>query len=203
MGNLGSIKNMLKRIGAEVEITSSPKAISECKKLILPGVGAFDVAMDKINSSGIGEALNHVRKEGSHILGICLGMQLLTLHSEEGDCEGLGWFNATTVKFNFDGKGLSEDLKIPHMGWNRISINPAFEGKEQVKILQNIPDPKRFYFVHSYRVVASSPDEVLCTTMYGEEFVSGIQKNNTMGVQFHPEKSHKYGMALLTNFLRL
>lgn len=191
MGNLGSIQNMLKKLGVKSIVSSSPDDILRAEKLLLPGVGHFSRAMENLERYQLIDALHQkVIYEKTPILGICLGMQLMTLSSEEGNCNGLGWIKAKTEKFvSFEKSGL----KVPHMGWNEVSFkNNHFLSKELI-------DP-RFYFVHSYRVMCESPDSVLCTTNYGGEFHSGIQHENILGVQFHPEKSHAFGMKLLENF---
>lgn len=191
MGNLGSIQNMLKKIGVKSIITSSSDEVLAAEKLLLPGVGNFKRAMENLAAFGLIDALNQkVLVEKKPVFGICLGMQLMTSYSEEGDCEGLGWIQAKTEKFaTFDKTGL----KVPHMGWNDVSFqNDHFLSKGLID--------SRFYFVHSYRVNCYSSENVLCTTSYGETFHSGICSENIMGVQFHPEKSHSFGMRLLENF---
>ncbi|MDD5593721.1 MAG: imidazole glycerol phosphate synthase subunit HisH [Candidatus Margulisbacteria bacterium] len=196
LGNLGSILNMLKKIGAEARISSDVSVIEKADKLILPGVGAFDNGMRNINDLGLlGVLEQKALKENVPVLGICLGMQLLTAKSEEGERPGLGWVEAKTVRFKFDDDS-SKGLKVPHMGWNnicRVKNNPLFSGEND----------ERFYFVHSYHVVCHDKENVISLTKYGYDFVSGFQKDNIYGVQFHPEKSHKYGMRLLRNFAEL
>ncbi|MBL7737419.1 MAG: imidazole glycerol phosphate synthase subunit HisH [Chitinophagaceae bacterium] len=195
MGNLGSIQNMFKRIGAASEITGDTEKIASASKLLLPGVGAFDAAMTRIAESGILEILNKkVLEDKTPVLGICLGMQLLTRSSEEGKLPGLGWVNAKTVRFNFP---QDPSLKVPHMGWNRV------EQVNKSPLTRDLPEEPRFYFVHSYYVLADDAADVLMTTHYGLDFHSVIQRNNIYGAQFHPEKSHKFGMKLLENFSRL
>ena len=195
MGNLGSISNMFKRIGVESEVTSDKEKIAAAKKILLPGVGAFDAAMERINEGGFREILDRkVLLEKVPVLGICLGMQLLTNSSEEGKIPGLGWIPAKTTRFTF-----SQDtkLKVPHMGWNRVyEKNPGL-------LIKDLPPEPRFYFVHSYYVMAEDEKHVLTTTTHGVEFNSIIQKENIFGAQFHPEKSHKFGMKLLENFARI
>ena len=193
MGNLGSIRNMFLRIEVDALISSNPTVISKAQKLILPGVGAFDTAMSRVNSSGLREILDRkTLVEQTPILGICLGMQLLTRSSEEGKLPGLGWINAETRRFP-----ASLNLKVPHMGWNLVI--PATKHS----LTENLPDEPRFYFVHSYYVQTVNPEDSILKTTYGITFDSAIAHKNICGVQFHPEKSHKYGMMLLSNFARL
>ena len=195
MGNLGSIQNMFKRIGVDSEITSDKQKIAAAEKILLPGVGAFDAAMERINEGGFRELLNmKALEEKVPTLGICLGMQLLTHSSEEGKLPGLGWIPARTVKFVFEN---GSKLKVPHMGWNLV-----YE-KNSSPLTADLPPETRFYFVHSYYVQAEDPKHVLTTTRHGVEFNSIIQKENIFGAQFHPEKSHKFGMKLLENFARI
>lgn len=193
MGNLGSIKNMLKRVGASAVITGLPDEIAKAEKLILPGVGSFDNGIQNLRQLGLIPVLvQKVLEEKTPILGICLGMQLMTRGSEEGDLPGLGWIDADTRRFNF-GVGL-HSLKVPHMGWN--SVRPA----KPSEIFLDMYSEPRFYFVHSYHVVCYHREDVLSWTTYGYEFVSALERGNIVGVQFHPEKSHKYGMKILSDF---
>jgi imidazole glycerol-phosphate synthase subunit HisH len=193
MGNLGSIQNMLKRIGAAATITADLQVIGDSTKVILPGVGVFDCAMIRINNSGLRAVLDRKALiDCVPMLGICLGMQLLTRSSEEGELPGLGWIPATTIRFP-DRSGL----KVPHMGWNlvhRSTPNKMTEGFEE---------ETRFYFVHSYYVKVEDEAHSMLKTEYGVKFDSAIQNGNIYGVQFHPEKSHRFGMRLLTNFAEL
>ena len=194
LGNLGSIKNMLKRIGSEALISSKVSDIEKAEKLILPGVGNFGQGMRNLEASGLLPVLEYkVIQKKTPILGICLGMQLFARKSEEGESTGLGWIDAEVVRFKLDDK--ERHLKIPHMGWNLVDIqqrDPLFE--------EMYPEP-RFYFVHSYHVVCRNEEEVLTRTFHGYEFVSSVKRENIYGVQFHPEKSHKFGMKLLDNFV--
>lgn len=192
MGNLGSIQNMFRRINVASEITGEPEKISRAAKILLPGVGAFDAAMERIDASGLKPVLDKkALDEKVPVLGICLGMQLLTKSSEEGVLPGLGWINAKTIRFKFE-PGIS--LKVPHMGWNRV-----FTVKES-PLTSNLPEEPRFYFVHSYHVRAEDPADVVTITHYGTDFHSVVQHENIFGAQFHPEKSHLFGMKLLENF---
>lgn len=196
MGNLGSILNMLKKIGTPAKVSSDLQEIDSANKLILPGVGAFDTAMKRLAELEMIDLLNDkvlVRKTPT--LGVCLGMQLLTKGSEEGTLPGLGWIDAETIRFRFDPK--QTNLKIPHMGWNTVRI--CREGT----LFQGLDGEARFYFVHSYHVVCHQTGDILATTDHGYDCVSALQRGNIMGAQFHPEKSHKFGMKLLKNFAEL
>jgi glutamine amidotransferase len=191
VGNLGSILNMFKKIGVEAKLTQSINDVIDAKKLLLPGVGSFDYGMKMLNDTGYVEAINQkVLTEKISILGICLGMQLMTKRSDEGSLNGLGWFDAETVKFDLD----TTIFKVPHMGWNEVKV------EKPNKLFEDMYDEPRFYFVHSYHIKCNKNEDVLLTTKYGYDFVCGIRKDNIYGAQFHPEKSHKYGMKLLKNF---
>lgn len=195
MGNLGSIRNMLKKIDVESEITSDLAKIKRAQKLILPGVGAFDNGMENIKKGELLPILNDlVLNKKVPVLGICLGMQLMTRRSEEGVLPGLGWIEADTKRFVFPAESK---LKIPHMGWNNIKI------AKYGPISKDLNNASRFYFVHSYHAVCDHDQDILFETNYGYDFASAFQKNNIIGVQFHPEKSHKFGMTLLRNFSEL
>jgi len=196
MGNVGSIRNMLKHIGFRAIISGTLEDIRNADKLILSGVGAFDSAINKISGAGLQDVLNIKVIEGkTPILGICLGMQLFSHASEEGLCRGLGWIDATTVRFSFTEPAPRP--RVPHMGWNTLSI------RHPHPLFQEMPEDMRFYFVHSYHVHGVQKDMTLATTHYGYDFTSVIAKDNICGVQFHPEKSHKFGMKLLKNFINL
>lgn len=194
MGNLGSIMNMFKKIGAEAVLTSDPAEIEKAAKIVLPGVGAFDAGMKKLEDLGLIPVLNHkVIEDKTPTIGVCLGMQLLTNSSEEGNLPGLGWIDAKTVKFSFNAEKSIKN-KIPHMGWNTVEI------KKQHAIFENMYPEPRFYFVHSYHVRCNDRENILTETFHGYSFTSSITQGNITGVQFHPEKSHKFGMKLLNNF---
>lgn len=199
LGNLGSIQNMYKKIGIKVEIAESEKEIVEADKLILPGVGAFDEGMKGLKKSGLTNVLNQkVLEEKTPLLGVCLGMQLLTEKSEEGNESGLGWIKAETKRFSFP---ADSDLKVPHMGWNEVEA--CREDKLIKNIRQTADEAARYYFVHSYYVECKNPNDVLLKTSYGIEFDVAFRHEHIMGVQFHPEKSHKFGMQILKNFYEL
>lgn len=197
MGNVGSIQNMIKKIGGEARITSDLEEIKLAEKLILPGVGAFDNGMINLKEKGLIELLNQkVLVEKTPILGICLGMQLMTKSSEEGKLSGLSWIDAETIKFSFDDK----KLRIPHMGWNEIQI------KKFNTIFKNFNssfEEVDFYFVHSYYVKCKNKEDIVAICNYGLEFCCSFQRDNIYATQFHPEKSHKFGIKLLKNFVEL
>lgn len=193
MGNLGSIKNMLKKASVPTLISGDVREIESADKLILPGIGAFDNGMRRLQALGMISLLNRkVLIEKTPILGICLGMQLMTRSSEEGQLSGLGWFDAETIRFSFPFE--MRELRIPHMGWSQVTSIKASP------LMRDMYADPRFYFVHSYHAVCHNSQDALLQTTYGYDFVSGFQKDHIMGVQFHPEKSHKYGMKLLKNF---
>lgn len=194
LGNPLSIKNMLRKLGADAVITSDANAISNAVNLILPGVGHFETGMQNLEESGLKSLLNDlVLTEKKPILGICLGMQLMTGHSEEGNRDGLNWIDAQTVKFQFDNPAV----KVPHMGWTDTNFRGQVFNNSDFE-----ETPPRFYYVHSYYVKCSDTKDVLAQAEYGGlVFDSGFVKNNIMGVQFHPEKSHVFGMAFLKKFL--
>jgi imidazole glycerol-phosphate synthase subunit HisH len=197
VGNLGSIQNMLKKVGyADNVITNDPDEINKADKLILPGVGAFDAGMQKIKESGLLDVLNHNALEVKKpVLGICLGMQLLGKGSEEGVLPGLGWIDSYTKRFQFSEEWAH--LKIPHMGWNEV------QPVKDHPLISNLPAPSRFYFVHSYYMKCANEADALLRCHYGIDFTCSVQYQNIMGVQFHAEKSHKFGMQLLKNFAEL
>ena len=196
IGNLGSIRNMLKSVGVPAAISSNVEEIENADKLILPGVGAYDTGMRHLLDSGLIDVLNRKVLEGkTPTLGICLGMQLLMKGSEEGDLPGLGWIDGHTVRYRFDED--QKQLKVPHMGWNTVNV------KQQSGLFSGLEDEAHFYFVHSFHVVCSNADDVLTETSYGYDFVSSVRRDNVMGTQFHPEKSHKFGKQLLKNFAEI
>jgi glutamine amidotransferase len=193
LGNLGSIKNMLKKVGFDAVVTSEHSVVESATKLILPGVGSFDQGIKNLEEMQLIPILNRkVLEEKTPVLGICLGMQLMTNSSEEGVLPGLKWIEAETIRF--DTSNLTKRFPIPHMGWEYVNIHGGSQ------LVRDLPEAPKFYFVHSYFVNCKKREEVILTTEYVHKFDSGFQKGNIMGVQFHPEKSHKYGMKLLTNF---
>jgi imidazole glycerol-phosphate synthase subunit HisH len=190
VGNLGSVLNMLRRVGLSAEITNNPLVVAKATKIILPGVGAFDRAMTCLSQSGLRDALDErVLEDKVPLLGICLGMQMLCSGSEEGSLPGLGYIRGHARKII-----ASAELKVPQMGWNLVRrATPA-------ALTSNLSDDARFYFVHSYAVHVEDEKNSLLKCRYGEEFDAGIVNNNVFGVQFHPEKSHKFGRMLFSAF---
>lgn len=194
LGNLQSIQNKLKILDVDSIISSDPDEIAKASKLILPGVGAFENGIKNLKKMNLISLLNQrVLKDKVPILGICLGMQLFSSKSEEGLTEGLGWVNCTTIKFNI-GEGKNPRLKIPHIGWNTLTF------RKNAPIMAGITTESYFYFLHSYHLECLDRNIILATTDYGYTFVSSIQKDNIIGVQFHPEKSHASGLQILKNF---
>ncbi|MDY6836315.1 MAG: imidazole glycerol phosphate synthase subunit HisH [Chloroflexota bacterium] len=194
MGNLRSILNKLQRMSEDVIVSSDINAIEQANKLVLPGVGSFETGMANLQERCLLSVLKwKVLEENTPILGICLGMQLLTLSSEEGDVEGLGWIDGETKQFNLGEHHSS--LRVPHMGWNSIDIH------RESPILHGVHSDSEFYFVHSYHVCCRADSSVIATTNYGYEFASVIQKERIYGTQFHPEKSHGNGSSILKNFI--
>ncbi len=194
VGNIASVINMSKHVGGKIEVISNPAELVNAKKLLLPGIGHFDNGMECLRKNGWIDALNHaVLKNNTPILGICLGMQLMCNLSEEGESEGLGWIDADVKRFSFNQDASS--LKIPHMGWNQVNI-----ARENRLILDESRN-HRFYFVHSYYVKCNNEEDIILKANYGFEFAAGFSRQNIYGVQFHPEKSHKFGKQLIKNFL--
>lgn len=193
LGNLGSIQNMLKVIDERSIISSDATELQKCDRYILPGVGAFDAGMAKLKESGLVDFIKEeVNGKKKPLLGICLGMQLLGRKSEEGILPGLGLIPFDNIRFRLD----DTDLKVPHMGWDIVDF------KKENPLLKNLEGTQRYYFVHSYHAKCDNDENVLMTCDYGYEFAAAVVKDNIVGVQFHPEKSHDFGMALLRNFVK-
>jgi glutamine amidotransferase len=192
LGNLGSVVNMLRRIGEDALTATTPEEIGASERLLLPGIGAFDTGMRLLGDTGLADAIREFAGSGRPVLGICLGMQLLLDSSEEGFQPGLGLIPGTSRKFD-EARGL----QIPHVGWNTVEptrADPLVAGLDQ---------ESRFYFVHSYHVIPESTEDTLGLTEYGAPFASMIRSGNVMGAQYHPEKSHAFGMQILRNFAAL
>lgn len=189
LGNLGSVTNMLRRIGAEPRLASTPDEVTAADRLLLPGIGAFDSGMRLLADAGLVEPIRDFAVTGRPLLGICLGMQLLLDASEEGTASGLGLIPGVSRRFD-DATGV----RVPHVGWNTV------EPSRRDPLLDGLPEDSRFYFVHSYHVVPEREADTLATTEYGLPFSSMVRAGNVMGAQYHPEKSHAFGMQILRNF---
>jgi len=194
IGNLGAVANMLQRLGFAAEITSDARRIEASERIVLPGNGAFDACMKNLRASGLVPVLEQkVLRERTPLLGVCVGAQMLGRCSEEGVEPGLGWIDMTVQRF----PSLPQ-LRVPHMGWNQVrAVAPAHP------LLDGMEPEARFYFVHSYIMVPAQASDVLLRAEYGIEFAAGIARGNIAGVQFHPEKSHRFGKRLLGNFAAL
>lgn len=190
-GNLRAIANMIRKVGGDARVSTSPADVAAAPKLILPGVGAFDHGMTQLRERGLLDVLHRKALEDKvPVLGICLGMQLLARRSGEGSLPGLGWIDGEACRFSGDG------LRVPHMGWNDVKVerdNPLLDGA----------GPWRFYFVHSYHVVCARSEDVIGTSTYGAPFAAAVGRGNILGVQFHPEKSHAFGIRVLRRFLEI
>lgn len=192
-GNIGSIKNMLRKLGFDAVITNSPTEIKGASHIILPGVGSFDYGMSKLAAYGLIETLEAKKEDGTPVLGICLGAQLMCESSEEGTKPGLGWIRASVKRLPTDVNGVR--YTVPHMGWDIV------EQTKESDLLMDLPKPVRFYFVHSYYISCSNSSDALTKNYYSCIYDSAFEKGNILGVQFHPEKSHRYGKQLLKNFI--
>jgi len=199
MGNIGSIANMIKKVGYQSKVAHNEAELAGADKVILPGVGAFDAAITKLKELNLFDALNEfalVKKKP--VLGICLGMQLLCNKSEEGILPGFGWIDADVKKFNFSQVQGGEKLKVPHIGWN--VVRPV---KSDFVLFKDGDEEMRFYFVHSYAAQCNNISQSMGKTTFGYEYDSVIANGNIMGMQCHPEKSHKYGMKVYKNFCEI
>lgn len=196
MGNLRSVEKGFERFGFKARVTDNHKELESADKLVLPGVGAFQDAMDGLKQRGLTDIIVNCIKSGKPFLGICLGLQLLFSRSyEDGEHTGLGIIPGEVVRFKFSGNGTNGKLKIPHMGWNNINLR-----KPDNPLLKNVPDNAFMYFVHSYYVRPEDNRVVATETEYGVRFASMIWDKNIFASQFHPEKSQQYGLAILKNF---
>lgn len=197
MGNTASMLNMFRKAGGKAELCSKPNELDSATAIILPGVGSFDNGMIKLENSGLLEVLCHkVLEEKVPFLGICLGMQMLFEKSEEGVIPGLGWIRGNVIRFKFSDTQSLQSLKVPHMGWN--VVHP----KTYVNLFSGLEDEARFYFVHSYHVNCTDLSDILATANYGYEFTCSVRHDNIWGAQFHPEKSHRFGIQFFKNFLK-
>ncbi|MCB1759300.1 MAG: imidazole glycerol phosphate synthase subunit HisH [Gammaproteobacteria bacterium] len=191
LGNIQAFANIYQRLNIPVEVAATPEQLAGAEKIILPGVGAFDWAMARLNNSGLRDILDLLVLERQvPVLGVCVGMQILARRSDEGDLPGLGWIDAEVARFDAVQIG---DAPLPHMGWN--DVQPISNDS----LFQRIEAP-RYYFLHSYYVVPRQQTEILATANYGNEFTSAVRKGHIFGTQFHPEKSHQWGIDLLRNF---
>jgi imidazole glycerol-phosphate synthase subunit HisH len=199
MGNLRSVQKALEVVGASAKVTSNPREISKCGKIVFPGVGAFGEAMKELKRSKLSDAIKEAIDDGKPFLGLCLGQQLLFEKSEEAPgVKGLCILAGESKRFKFKG----QELKVPHMGWNNIKVSKRQSVKAS-KIFKGVADDAYMYFVHSYYAVPKDKSVILTTTDYGFDFVSGICKDNVYAFQFHPEKSQEVGLKILKNFVKL
>ncbi|MHA6643014.1 imidazole glycerol phosphate synthase subunit HisH [Mesorhizobium sp. A623] len=193
IGNLAAVANILRRIGHASTITADPELIEKADRIILPGNGHFDTCMKNLRATGLVPLLERkVLQEGTPLLGICVGAQVLGTSSEEGDEPGLGWLDMTVRRFP-----RRQGLRVPHMGWSEVS-----RPMPDHALVQGLDEDARFYFVHSYYLDPSETLGVLLQADYGGPFAAGVVHENIAGVQFHPEKSHRFGKTLLANFAR-
>ncbi len=193
--NLGSMLNMLRKVGAQARLVTTASELAQAEKIILPGVGAFDNGIAALRDRGLADTLrSKALCDKVPVLGVCLGMQMLGRGSEEGRMEGLGLIDAEARRFRLPPNG---GLKVPHMGWSLLAPRRAS------MLLHALDARSRFYFCHSYRMICKDPADVLASADHGDEFVAMVEHANIYGVQFHPEKSHRFGMALLQNYARM
>lgn len=196
VGNINAFLNVYKRVDVPVKIAKAENDLEGAEKLILPGVGHFDYAMSKLNNSGMREKLDHlVLEQKVPVIGICVGMQMMANHSDEGKLEGLKWIDATVKKF--DESKIDQVTRLPHMGWN--DVKPV----KDIELFKGLENDSIFYFLHSYYFECNNPSDVMAVSDYGIEFASAAHHENKYGIQFHPEKSHHYGEILLHNFAKL
>ena len=194
LGNIASVSNMIRKVGEETVVSNDQKDILTASKIILPGVGSFDHGISQLHRLNLFSALQKKAEAGTPFLSICLGMQLLSNKSEEGRLEGLGLINAEFIKFSFD---ADSNYRVPHVGWNQVQV------EKENPLIPKSAYQQRFYFTHSYHAVCNNETDILTTTDYGFPFTSAYSHKNIFGVQFHPEKSHKFGMNLFKRFLEL
>jgi glutamine amidotransferase len=196
LGNIMAFANIYKKLNITAKIASTPEELDDAERIILPGVGAFDWAMNRLNDSGLRQALDKkVLNQGTPVIGICVGMQIMARRSDEGVLEGLGWVDGEVKRF--DDSNINQKMHLPHMGWNDVAPNT------ENGLFKELQTDARFYFLHSYYFEPDSPDSVLATTDYGGSYASSVGNKNVYGVQFHPEKSHQWGIQLLKNFAEI
>jgi imidazole glycerol-phosphate synthase subunit HisH len=194
VGNIRAFANIYSRLNIPVAIAQTASQIAAAERLVLPGVGAFDWAIKRLNESGMRDAIDkQVLEKRVPVIGVCVGMQMMAKSSDEGELAGLGWFDAHVAKFS---PRSNSTTPLPHMGWNDV------EPKNGAELFRGLDQP-RYYFLHSYIVEPANADDLLATTNYGGSFASAIQRQNIYGTQFHPEKSHNWGISLLRNFAEL
>lgn len=198
LGNIKAFANVYKRLNIPACYASTPEQLQQASKIILPGVGAFDHAMHKLNTSGLRETLdNLVLEKKVPVIGICVGMQMMANDSEEGISKGLGWINGTVKRFSYPNEEVAKKHPLPHMGWN--DINPV----KASALVANLDEYKRFYFLHSYYFQCANTADIVATANYGFDYACIVNHGNVYGIQCHPEKSHHNGVALLKNFAEL
>ncbi|GEA07055.1 imidazole glycerol phosphate synthase subunit HisH 2 [Alteromonas sp. KUL42] len=198
LGNIKAFANVYKRLNIPACYASTAEQLQQASKLILPGVGAFDHAMHKLNNSGLRDTLDDlVLRKKIPVIGICVGMQMMAKSSEEGKSDGLGWINGTVKKFHFANEGEAKKYPLPHMGWNNITQ------LKSSSLIANLDDHKRFYFLHSYYFECVNSADVIASANYGFDYACVVNHENVYGIQCHPEKSHHNGVALLKNFAEL
>lgn len=196
LGNIQAFANIYKRLNIPARIATSVDDLAETDKIILPGVGAFDWAMTRLNESGMRERLEElVIDKGCPVLGICVGMQMMAKSSDEGSLDGLGWIDAVVKKF--DNASFNQKTHLPHMGWNDVLP------RKTECLFRGLEEDAQFYFLHSYYFVPNKESDVLAVTDYNGSYTSCVRSGNVLGVQFHPEKSHHWGIQLLKNFADL
>jgi glutamine amidotransferase len=195
LGNVHAFVNIYRRLDVPVMTATAPEHLYSADRIILPGVGAFDWALTRLNGSGMRQALEDCADKGKPILGVCVGMQLMARRSEEGNLSGLDWIGGEVKKF--DASTWVQKTKLPHMGWNDIRT------RKSNGLFDDLDSDARFYFLHSYYFAPDNQEDVLAETDYNGVFASSVQSDNVCGVQFHPEKSHVWGIRLLRNFAEL
>lgn len=196
LGNIRALFNVYQNLDIPVRFARTSDELKGSSHIILPGVGAFDWAMERLNASGMRETLDRLAcEEKRHVLGICVGMQMMACGSDEGHSAGLGWFDATIKRF--DVSLIQSRTRLPHMGWNDVH---SFDTTD---LFKELGEGARFYFLHSYHIVCNDPSDAVAEAHYGYHFTCSVRRGNIYGVQFHPEKSHNWGVQLLSNFAGL